>query len=324
MSTPAQPSPDSALKFYSIGHAAENLAISDANGNINYMLQVTPSEKLTFVDGELKSNPTQDTVTGVDATGKSFSANATTDAAINAKWLPLGSNRHTPPNIRRGERVLVWRYGDLDTFMWTDLGWDQHLRNLETVTYVWNASQDQNDQTVSTKNSYYVEVSTHKGTITLQTSQVNGEKCTYTVQFNPMNGTFTFADNLGQTLFIDSVNQRFFMQNKSQTSFLIDKQNLTMTVPDTFTLNATNNVNITTKNYVLNADNVTITASQEVKVQCATFKGTASTSVEIDSPSVLIGGVQISNGNVQMQSLQATSINCQSVAASVSVTAPNL
>lgn len=317
-------SADSALKFYSIGHAAENLEISGPDGEVNTILHITPSEKLTFVDGELKSNPTQDTVSGVDATGKSFSSNATTDSAITAKWLPLGSNRHTPPNIRRGERVLVWRYGDLDTFMWTDLGWDQNLRNLETVTYVWNASQDQNDHTTSAKNTYYVEVSTHKGTMTVQTSQANGEKCTYTLQLNPMNGTFTFADNLGQTLFIDSVNQRFYMQNKSQTSFLIDKQNLTITVPDTFTVNATNAVNITTKNYVLTAQNVTIKASQDITVQSATFHGTASTSVAIDSPQVTIGGVQIANGNVQMGTLKATDITCQTVKASISVTAPNL
>lgn len=318
MSTPAQPSPDSALKFYSLGHAAENLTVGSV------MLHVTPSEKLTFVDGELKSNPTADTVTGVDATGKSFSSNATTDSAISAKWLPLGSNRHTPPDIRRGERVLLWRYGDLDTFLWTDLGWDQNLRNLETATYVWNASQDQNDQTTTATNSYSVEVSTHKGTITILTSQANGEKAAYTIQINAMNGSFTFADNLGQTLFIDSVNQRFFMQNKSMTSFLIDKQNMTITVPDTFTLNATNNVNITTKNYVLTADNVTIKASQAVTVNCATFSGTATTSVTIDTPTATIAGVTFANGNVSMGTLSATTIACATVNATDSVNAPNI
>lgn len=317
-SQPAQPSPDSALKFYSIGHAAENLTIGSV------MLDITPSEKLTFVDGELKSNPTQDTVAGVDATGKSFSANATTNSSIKAKWLPLGSNRHSPPDIRRGERVLVWRYGDLDTFMWTDLGWDQNLRNLETATYVWNASQDQNDQTTSATNSYSVEVSTHKGTITVLTSQANGEKATYTIQLNAMNGSFTFADNLGQSLFIDSVNQRFFMQNQSKTSFLIDKQNLTITVPDTFDLNATNNVNITTKNYTLTAQNVTIKASEGVLVECATFNGTASTSVVIDTPTATIAGVTLSGGNVSMGTLSASTITCETVNASASVNAPNI
>jgi hypothetical protein len=319
MTTSSNPSADSALKFYSLGIAAENLTIGSS------MLKVTPIEKLTFVDGELKSNPTQDTVTGVDATGKSFSTNATTDSTLDAKWLPLGSNRHTPPDIRRGERLLIWRYADLDTFMWTDLGWDQNLRNLETATYVWNATQDQSDQTTTASNCYYVEVSTHKKTITLATSQANGEKCTYTIQLNPGTGTFTFADNLGQSILIDSVNQRFFVQNASKTTMLIDKQNFTITVPDTFTLSATNNVNITTKNFNLTAQNVTLTVEQNIQVNAATVQGTASQSVNIQAPTIKLGDVTISQGgNVQMGTLNASTIQCESVNATTSVTAPNL
>jgi hypothetical protein len=314
----AQGQSQSYLYLYSIGIAAENLTPGDTT------LHITPIEKLTFVDGELKANPISDTVTGTDATGKSFSTSATTDNTISAKWLPMGSNRHTAPNVRRGERVAIWRFGDLDTFMWTDLGWDQNYRKLETVTYVFNATQDQTDNSTSTDNCYYVEVSTHNGTITLKTSKANGEATAYTVQFNAKAGTFTFADDLNQMFFIDSVNHRFFMQNADKTTFLMDHQNFSLTCQDTFTLSATNNINISTKNFQLNATNVTLQIQQQLQVSAATIQGTATQSVNISSPSINIGGVQIANGNVQMGTLNATSIQCDTVNATTSVTAPNL
>jgi hypothetical protein len=315
---------ESYLYLYSIGIAAENLALSTSDDKVNTTLLVTPHEKLTFVDGELKSNPISDTVSGTDATGNAFSTSITTDNTISAKWLSLGSNRHTPPNIRRGERVAIWRFGDSQQFMWTDLGWDQDYRKLETVTYVFNATQDQTDNTTTATNCYIVEVSTHKGTITLNTSKANGEATAYTVQFNAKNGTFTFADDQKQVFFIDTVNHRFLMQNADETSFLMDKQNFTIACKDTFTLNATKNVNITTQTFALTAQNVNLQVEQQVQVQAATITGNASQEVNLQAPKIVLGGVTIEGSQVTSGNISAQTIDCNVVNASEGVYAPNI
>lgn len=324
-----QPGLESHLQIYSLGVAAENLTIGSK------MLLVTPIEKLTFVDGELKSNPTADTVTGTDATGSTSSTSVNTDNAIEATWFPFHSNRHTPPDIRRGERVIIWRFADLDTFLWTELGLDQKYRKLETATYVWNATQDQTDNTTSDKNSYFVEVSTHKGTITLRTSKANGEKTAHTVQFNPMAGKFTLADDLGQIFYVDSVGHLMHMTNADGTQFTMDHQNFSVSCDDTFSLAATNAINIETKNFILKAENLTVNIEQQAQITAATIIGSATESVNIQAPSITLGQVTIHGGAVQCDTLgvtnqltagpiQAGHINCEGVDSTENVNAPNI
>jgi hypothetical protein len=309
---------ESHLTLYSMGIAAENLTIGSKT------LHITPIEKLTFVDGELKSQPTSDTVTGTDAVGNTTQTTATTNNAITATWFPFHSNRHTPPDIRRGERVLVWRFADLDTFLWTELGLDQQYRKLETATYVWNATQNEGDNTTSASNSYYVEVSTHKGTITLQTSQANGEKTAHTVQFNPMAGTFTFADNLGQAVFIDSVNNIIKLVNKQESMIDINQQDITISCDDTLALNATNAINLQTKA-------LTVNASDSIQVTTKTLTGNVSTEVNVACPLIKLGSLTINENNVSCGPINITgglnvseAIECAGVNSSADVNAPNI
>jgi len=316
---------ESYLTLYSLGLAAENLVIGSK------ILHIVPTEKLIFADGELKSNPVMDTVTGTDAVGASVQTKATSDNALTATWFPFHSNRATPPNIRRGERVLIFRYADLDTFLWTELGLDQHLRKLETVTYVWNGTQDEADTSLTPKNSYYVEVSTHKGTITLQTSKANGEKCAYTVQFNPKAGTATLADDLGQVVFIDSVNHVIHATNADQSQLTLNKQNITVLCKDTFALTADKNITIKTQNFALTADHVTMTVSQDITFSAQTVTGNVSQEVNIQCPLIKLGGMTISNGNVSSGSLSISGTlyvsemaTMTGINSSANVTAPNI
>lgn len=330
---------DSYLKFYSVGIAADNLT----PGSLT--LHITPIEKLQFVDGQLKNNPVSHSVTGKDATGASFTANATLDNTIEATWLPFGSNRFTAPDIRRGERVMIWRFNDLDTFYWSDIGWDQKYRKLETVTWVFNGTQDESQSTLTPENSYYVEVSTHKGSITLKTSKANKEKVAYTLQFNAAAGQFTFADDIGHLVYIDSTKHSIYVTNPDATQFMMDKQNFTVNCKDTFALNATKNVQINTQAFSLKAQSadMNITQGFTVEAQSATFTIgeafnvtgstitlSASSAITCAAPTITLGDVVITGGNLSCaeasitNQLTAGPIVCAGVTSSQNVTAPNI
>ena len=105
----------SSLHFYSVGQAAENLVTGQ------HTLMVIPVEHHSYLDGEVRSNPQQIVASGVDAAGKAFQSKAVMDTAIEATWYSLQSNRYTPPDVRRGERVLIWRFG-------TVIGWARGKR----------------------------------------------------------------------------------------------------------------------------------------------------------------------------------------------------
>lgn len=297
----------SQFKLYSIGRAAENLTIGST------LLQVVPIEHLIFLDGELKSNPSPLTVKGKDAAGNATSTTVTMDNAIEAEWLPNTSNQITPPCIRRGERVYIYRYADRDEFRWTDTGLDRQYRKLESATYAWNATQNESDNSQSPENHYYAEVSAHKGAITVGTSKANGEKAAYLIQINAKDGNLTITDDLGQVVFIDSVNHVIHAINADRSELTLNKQIITIQCQDTVNLTALKAFNITTKDLNIKATNITVNASSQVTVTTQTAKLTATTAT-IDAQTTTVSGVTIANGMIQ----------CAGINSSGNVNAPNI
>jgi len=297
----------SRFKLYSMGVAAENLAIGGTT------LQIVPIEHMVFLDGELKSEPTPLTVEGTDASGNSTKTTVTMDNAVEAKWLPWHSNQITAPNIRRGERVFLWRYADRDEFRWTDTGMDRKYRKLETVTYAWNATQDESDNSEDPANHYFVEVSAHKGAITLGTSQANGEKAAYTIQINAKDGNLTIADGLGQIVYVDGVNHVIHAINADQSEVTLNKQVITIQCRDTLNFTALKAFNIQTKTLSIQAETITVNASSQIQITTQTAKLSASTA-SIDAQSTTVSGITISNGHIQ----------CSGITSSGNVTAPNI
>lgn len=300
----------SELKFYSMGQAAENLTIGSRD------LEVTPVEALNFLDGEIKSNPTPDTVSGVDAAGATTQTAVMSDNSLTATWLPLGGSLHMPPDIRRGERVIIWRFANLPTFYWTELGLDRKYRKLETATYIWNASPDEADTAQTADNHYSVEVSTHKGTITLQTSKANKERTAYTVQFNPMEGKFTFMDDLGQAVYIDSIEHLIHLVNADKSEVTLDKQIITVQCEDTLNLSATKTMNLTTDTLNIKAPKINVD-SQTIEVKADT--------VHADCNTAEISGVTLSNGKVTCGDITSSGkMTVAGITSSLPVTAPNI
>lgn len=101
----------SQFKIRSVGYVAQPLDRSEETDQ--RIIEIYPPEVNPFVDGVVLPNPTDHLIEGVDAEGKVYSVKVSTANTFKAEWLPFGSdNRHSAPDVMRGEQVVLWQFGD--------------------------------------------------------------------------------------------------------------------------------------------------------------------------------------------------------------------
>lgn len=204
----------SLFRFFSIGVAASN------KERTSQYLEVTPLEQLPMLDGELTHKTSDYEARGSSSTGVAYEENLTTTATLSAKWLPLGqSHRQTPPDVRRGEQVIIYQYADQDAYFWDTLGNDVALRKLETVVYAWSDTEDESVEEANPENSYTLTISTHDGHITLQTAKANKEPFAYTWKFDTKNGNVLLQDDIGNLFKLDSKPKHLLLKNADGSLF---------------------------------------------------------------------------------------------------------
>lgn len=235
--------PQSLWKRYSLGIAANNKVV---NSNLLY---VTPIEAISMQDGELISNPFHQEAEGWDGNDELYKTKVITDTAIECLWKG-DTNRRTPPDIRRGERVWIWRYADRDQFYWTSAGMDDHLRKLETVVWGISGTPVETENGTLPDHGYHIEMSTHKGSITVQTSAKNGEYTTYAIQIDAKAGRITISDALGNNIHLNSKDTIIEMENADKTIVQLNKQDINMKAPQSISMEAGQNIVIKAGNAV--------------------------------------------------------------------------
>lgn len=266
----------SKLKIYSLGIVAENKLPSSKE------VEVTPIEEMPMLDGELAPVATDYNAKATDALGSSYEDTVELTTTIKAKWLPIGAaNRVSAPDVRRGEMVVIYKFGDTDKYFWTTLNEDLKLRKLETVIYAFSGTTNEGAE-INADTFYFIEISTHKKLITLHTSKDNGEPFSYDIQLDTNNGKLVITDDVGNYVLLDSSQTQIVLRNVDETTFDMKGPNLDITVPQTYT------------------------------VKCKDYKLDASSSVDIKSGTTKVqssGGTQIKDSSsIQIQS-SATSIN---------------
>lgn len=239
----------SLIKFYSYATAAENLRLTAdtkeekdcIKGKIafkpNFFLEVALSESYPLQHGEVSSTPQKHPTQHTDSTGKLSKQEVLAGSSVRAKWLKIGdSNRITPPNIRRGERLMVYRLGDTDKYFWDTIDVDNHLRKLETVIWVFSATQKEEDG-IDLDNYYYIVLSTHDKKIRLQTSAANNEPYRYSIQIDTDGSTVDISDDNGNKIHLSSKEHVIALENTDKSSVIIDKTEIFLNANDKITMN---------------------------------------------------------------------------------------
>jgi hypothetical protein len=284
------PTTGSKLHIYGLGIVAANKELHSK------FIEVAPIEALPMLDGEITDNIQTIVTKGKDAFGGVYEDSVLTTASIQAEWLPIGiSNRATAPDVRRGEHVVLYKFGDTDKYYWTTLIYDMKLRKLETAIWVFsNTRNEDSDGTPDT--TYFLEISTHKKLIHLHTSKSDGEPFVYDIQLNTKDGVFTFQDDIGNYIQLDSKNVRIEAKNADGTWIDMNRRVINMYAPEDINIRADNDINISAGNNI-NSDaglsindktsEITTEASQTTNtVPVTTFTGQV----------IIGGGIAVSGG----------------------------
>lgn len=243
----------SKLTRKSIGHAASNLPL-DSN-----MLEVYAVEDVGYADGEINAERETIETSGVDDSGNVYSDVIETSNTILAEWLPWGSNRYTAPNVRRGEKVILWQYAEVDKYYWTIMGTEDYLRRLETVIFNFSNTRDESTEKLDHTNSYSFIVSTHTKEITVQTCKSDGEKFEYVAKIDAAKGIFVISDDIGNQVSIESGEKRVSLTNASGSSVVLDKKNIDITAPETITMKS-KSVKVDTQTHEVKAKSSSLNA----------------------------------------------------------------
>lgn len=251
---------NSLFRLVSFAYAAENKALDSE------YLEVVPIEINPFLNGDVLPNPTDLNSTGKDSQNNEYMVKVTSANSIKAKWLQWGSNRATPPDVMRGERILLYQYESTDNYYWISPGLDDHLRRLETVIYLYSATPAVNVDKRTPENCYCLEVSTHQKTITLSTSKANGEPYAYIAQINANEGTVTIADDSDNFIQLDSDERSIALTNQDQSLVKIDKKSIYLKAADL--------ISAKTKQFALEAEQIFLKATKmTVQVGQTTWNG---------------------------------------------------
>lgn len=328
---------DTVFRMYGIGIAGENKGLTSRH------LAIIPSEVTPVLDGEIAFNPQTQTFKGLNKNGEEYELSVTEDATLTAEWLPLGSNRVTPPDVRRGEPVVIYRLADTDRYYWRVMGLRDDLRRLETAIWAFNANPEEGSNGVDIQNCYFIEISTHTKQITLGTSQKNGEPYGYGIQLDAANGRFTLEDTIGNILHLDSGLSLWEMINAHGTHVRLDKKVIFMYAGDKIDMKAETAIIMKTRDLIINADNnTTIQSGNSVYIETGDLT-TKSNNATHDTPNATYTGNLNVGGSLGIGGGMSTgtgggggsatiagdanisgNITCRRLVASDNVSAPNI
>ena len=241
----------SQLHFHSMGIVTSNL---DGNSKI---ITARLTEYSFGNNDELVNAPTESRKEYATRAGKDV-LKTTRNNSVKATWMNTNSNRHTPPNVRRGDEVRILRVGNTDKYFWEDLG-ISNVKRLETVIYVFNA--DPNNATLEDlSNAYVLEWSTHNKTITITTSKANGEPVAYVAQLNAGDGVVSIGDDINNLIEMDSCDNIISLINAVGTKVILDKTNVSVVATDAVNFEA-NSFSVKADSYNVNVNSYSVSSS---------------------------------------------------------------
>lgn len=329
----------SAFHFYSQGIAAHNKAPKTNK------LKVVPIEALPLLDGELTDAILETVVEGKDAFDVEYTVSVRSSPAIECDWFPHGALPITAPDVRRGERIAIYRFADSDEFFWVDEGLDKHLRRLETV--IWRFSAEPKDTagiTLTAENCYYMTFSTHQKLIELTTSMANGEVTTWVIQLDTGEGNFTITNAEGDFIQINTQETTIHLQNAAGAFLKLINEDIEVFAPNNIMMQAVNLFRMVCKNMQIEAEEtIDVKAGTSIAMETGAATLKANT-VDVTSPNstfsgnVAIGGNTSVGGTAQVSgsmevagdfsgggvSISGGAITCTTLTASSPISAPNV
>lgn len=264
-------------------------------------IQALPRRLLPTVEGELKALTVENTTSVESPTTGETSAVVTTKNYITAEYFDLFSNRVFPPDVRKGEQVLLFNFHDTDTHYWLSTGRDDNLRRTERFRLAVS------DDVAFTKeltedNTWYFEMdSRDKKHILISTSKSDKEKYRYLIKVDALNSKIQVMDDGNNEFTLESDTPRWYLRNRDGAVIDLIKKDIIIAAP---------------RDIVLRADRQIVKASptettsqeqgdQTNVIRCKNLAITCTDSFVVDAPSVGLNGSTVVGGTLMSGHHQA-------------------
>lgn len=213
------------FNYVGMGLVTENKPLSTK------VIMVTPIELTPGIQGDLSSQNIRSEVKGKDAQGKEFNSVYYTNNSKEAIWLPDDTFRLTAPDVRRGEKVRLYRYGDSNTWYWKEMGDGKGKRRGETIVlgasgYLEMPANGLPPDVSAVEDNYRIEFSGHGRFINLVTAGKNGEVSVYNLLLDGGKGRISLADQEGNEFVLDTRKIQWALRNKEGSYVILDKKNV--------------------------------------------------------------------------------------------------
>ena len=266
------------------------------------LVKVYLKDLLPFLDGEVSDNDGLESMTYIDdLSGEEVVEEVATTNHITAEWFSMDTNRVFPPDVRRGEQVMVIKYSDEDLYYWMSSGRDDRLRRLELHRIA--VSNDSSvDKELDDTNTYFIEMDTlFTKRIRIVTSQSDGEDYKYEVVIDAKNNFMSMSDDTGNEVILESDIPRVKMKNNKGTLLDLNNDDAIIIAPRDIVIKANRQV-------VIKATNITNDASEAIKCKAQNI-GTESNHLDLDASTVGISGTLKVMTNILTMLVTATSYN---------------
>ena len=159
---------------------------------------------------------------------------------ITARFDDSKSNQPYRPALKKGNRVIAWRYSDSDDWYWYADDRDRSAKTTDRQRIQVPAKPKLNDEPLNDDNTYFIETNSEEGHITIKTSSANGEKYRYTITITTKgDGSQGISVGDGENTFsINSDRQTVSMTNSAKSSISLIGQNINILCEGSVTINA--------------------------------------------------------------------------------------
>lgn len=147
-----------------------------------------------------------------------------------ARYLSLNDgNRFSPPNVVKGETVLLIQFIGEPELYWMDMDNEQDIRNREEAIWTYSNKPDEYpdgqipDQL---QDNYMFIISTIAKFLGFRTSRTDGEKAAYKVEFRTGSGEVEVSDDYGNMFILYSENGVLKMRLAGALLKRVDKDNV--------------------------------------------------------------------------------------------------
>jgi hypothetical protein len=195
----------SKLHPYSLGIVAKDIEVGSD------IIEVYPMEKIPDAhpeigkDEEKEKDPEEKKVE--DTCGNKEKIKIKRTQTIKARWLSINQyNRITPPTIRKGEYVILYRLANADIFFWDTLWNDPKIRKEEVAVFAFSDKKNIS-KTMDINEYYHMIVNTFSGFVSIVLPPNNGEPVGYTVDINAGAATLAITDTIGNRIVLKSKGQ---------------------------------------------------------------------------------------------------------------------